>query len=123
MARRPRRTELLLAAGIVTWTAVAWGGRIGLAAGGEDLWAWARIGGSFLVAVIAAAGLALAPSSGWARMALWAFATWTLVVWGRSLVVNWTGQGSLPFKLVHTALAVGFFALAWWGARTAATEG
>jgi hypothetical protein len=38
----------------------------------------------------------------------------TVILWVRSLIVNWAGDGTLPFKLVHTVLAIGFFALAVW---------
>lgn len=41
------------------------------------------------------------------------------------MVVNWTGSGSLPFKLVHTVPAIGFFILAylvWKVARSWAGE-
>jgi hypothetical protein len=41
------------------------------------------------------------------------FAFWTTALWLRSMVVTWTGSGSLPFKLVHTVLAIGFFILAY----------
>lgn len=107
------RRRWILAAGIVAWTAVAWGGRIGLLVGGEDLWAWVRIGGSIGLAMAAGAALLLASSSRWTAWLLAVFAGWTVVIWSRSLVVNWLGSGSLPFKLVHTVLATGFFVLAW----------
>jgi hypothetical protein len=52
------------------------------------------------------------------------FSVWTVVLWVRSLVVNWTGTGSLPFKLVHTVLAIGFFILvvSVWGFAHDSTE-
>lgn len=96
---------------------MAWGSRIGLLVGGEDLWAWARIGGSILLGLMVGSVLALAPSSHWTRWVLVAFSAWTVLIWARSLVVNWLGSGSLPFKLVHSALAAGFFGLAWWAWR------
>lgn len=111
------RRRSILAAGIVVWTAVAWGGRIGLLVGGEDLWAWVRIGGSIGLALLAGAALVLAPTARWTGWLLAVFAGWTFVIWGRSLIVNWIGPGSLPFKLVHTLLAAGFFAIAWWAWR------
>jgi hypothetical protein len=51
------------------------------------------------------------------------FAVFTVVLWIRSLIVNWQGEGSLPFKLVHTILALGFFALAWWAVSFARATG
>jgi hypothetical protein len=81
--------------------------------GGEDPWAWVRIGGSIGLALLAGAALALAPLSRWTARLLTVFAGWVVVIWSRSLLVNWVGSGSLPFKLVHTALAAGFFVLAW----------
>jgi hypothetical protein len=45
----------------------------------------------------------------------------TVVLWIRSLIVSWAGDGSLPFKMVHTVLALGFFALALWAFTYATT--
>ena len=104
----------MLAGAILVWTLIAWGGRINLLVGGEDLWAWARIGGSIILALIVGAGLVVSPSSDWTRWGLVAFSVWTVLIWTRSLVVNWLGSGSMPFKLVHTLLAAGFFGLVWW---------
>ena len=104
----------MLAGAIVIWTLIAWGGRISLLVGSEDLWAWARIGGSIVLALIVGIGLVVAPSRGWTRWGLVVFSVWTALIWARSLVVNWLGSGSMPFKLVHSALAAGFFGLAWW---------
>lgn len=117
------RQRWILAAAIVGWTAVAWGGRVGLLVGGEDPWAWVRIGGSFGLAILAGAALVLAPTARWADWTLSVFAGWTVVVWARSLIVNWIGSGSLPFKLVHTVLAAGFFALAWWAWKGSRHQG
>lgn len=103
-----------LAIGIVVWTLVAWGGRIGLLTSGEGLGAWLRIGGSIAIGLFAAATLLLPQLEGVRRAALIVFAVFTVVLWIRSLVVNWTGDGSMPFKIVHAILAIGFFALAWW---------
>lgn len=111
------RRRWILAAAIIGWTAVAWGGRLGLLVGGEDLWAWIRIGVSIGLALLAGAALVLAPTTRWAGWSLAAFAGWVFVIWSRSLIVNWIGSGSLPFRLVHTVLAGGFFALAWWAWR------
>ena len=104
----------MLAAAIVVWTAIAWGGRIGLLTGGENLWAWARIAGSIAIALIAGAALVFRLPSRWRNRTLVVFVAWTIFLWSRSLVVNWIGSGSLSFKLVHTVLGAGFLALAWW---------
>lgn len=106
--------RIALAVGIAVWTLVAWGGRIGLLTSGEGLGAWLRIGGSIAIGLFAAATLLLPQLEGARRAALIVFAVFTVVLWLRSLVVNWTGDGSMPFKIVHTVLAIGFFALAWW---------
>ena len=50
------------------------------------------------------------------------FSIFAVVLWVRSLIVNWIGGGALQFKLVHTVLAVGFFALAVWAFTTALSE-
>jgi len=110
-----------LAIAIGGWTLLAWGGRIGLLAGGEGVWAWLRIGGSLLVGTMAVVCLTF-PGLRWARRpSLLLFAMFTVVLWARSLYVNWVGSGSLPFKVVHSVLALGFFALAWWAYKLAGT--
>lgn len=106
--------RLALALAIVVWTSVAWGGRVGLLAGGEGLGTWLRIGGSLLVGLFAAATLVIPQLEGARRWALIVFSVFTVVLWARSLVVNWVGDGTLPFKLVHTVLALGFLVLVWW---------
>lgn len=103
-----------LALGILVWTLVAWGGRIGLLTRGEGPGAWLRIGGSIAIGLFAAATLLLPLLEGARRPALIVFAVFTVLLWIRSLVVNWTGDGSMAFKVVHTALAIGFLALAAW---------
>ncbi|MFP3882977.1 MAG: hypothetical protein ACLFRT_00725 [Actinomycetota bacterium] len=103
-----------LAIGIAVWTLVAWGGRIGLLTSGEGMDAWLRIGGSIVIGLFAAATLLVPQLEGARKSALILFAVFTVVLWIRSLVVNWTGDGSMPFKIVHTVLAIGFFALALW---------
>lgn len=114
-----RDRPVLLALAIVVWTGAAWGGRVGLLTGSEDYWAWARIGGSIVIGAGAALVL-LVPGLARARTpVLLLFSGWTALLWARSLIVNWLGSGSIPFKLVHTVLALGFFALAWWAAAAA----
>lgn len=111
------RTWLALA--IVIWTALTWGGRIRLLTTPEqaDLANWLRIGGSVLIGLAAALVLWLAPRGVLERGVLTAFAVWTVALWIRSLVTVWAGDNSLPFQLVHTVLAGGFLALAFWAAR------
>jgi hypothetical protein len=99
---------------IAGWTLLAWGGRIGLLAGGEGLGSWLRIGGSILIGLFAALTLVVPRLETIRRPTLVVFAVFTIVLWARSLYVNWTGSGSLPFKLVHTVLAIGFYGLAIW---------
>lgn len=115
VGRRGRRLGLGLA--IVIWTAVAWGGRIGLLAESDSIWAWARIGGSVLVGLLVALALVSAIGDGWADGVIVLFVVWTTVLWARSLAVNWMGDGSPAFILVHTVLAAGFFTLAWFVCR------
>lgn len=103
-----------LAIAITVWTLAAWGGRIGLLTIGEGIWSWLRIGGSLLIGLLAAAALALPQLESARKPALLVFSVFTVLLWARSLIVNWVGDGSLPFKLVHTVLALGFFALALW---------
>ena len=108
----------VLAGLIVAWTLIAWGGRVGLLVGGEGWTSWVRIGGSLMLGLLAAAVLVLPGWRGLSRPILVTFSAWTVLLWGRSLIVTWTGSGSLAFKLVHTVLAAGFFALAVWAWRT-----
>lgn len=109
----------LLAVAIAVWTLLAWGGRIGLLVGGEGLASWLRIGGSLLIGLFAAITLVARRLEPVRRPALVVFAVFTMLLWARSLYVNWTGSGSLPFKTVHTVLALGFFALALWALAAA----
>lgn len=106
--------RVVLGVAIAVWTLAAWGGRIGLLTNGEGLWAWVRIGGSLAIGLFAAATLLIPQLEGARRWALLLFSIFTVLLWARSLWVTWVGDGSLPFKLVHTVLAVGFFALAAW---------
>ena len=103
-----------LAVAIAVWTLAAWGGRIGMLAGGEGMDSWLRIGGSISIGLLATATLLLPALQSARKPVLIFFAIFTVVLWIRSLIVNWAGDGSMPFKLVHTVLALGFFALAWW---------
>lgn len=107
--------RVALAVAIGVWTLAAWGGRIGLLTSGEGLGAWLRIGGSLLIGLFATAALLIPQLESMRRPALIVFSVFTVILWVRSLIVNWMGDGSLPFKLVHTVLALGFFALVWWG--------
>lgn len=99
---------------IAFWTLAAWGGRIGLLTTGDGLGDWLRIGGSVVIGLGTAATLLSSRLQAWRKPVLVVFAWFTILLWVRSLIVNWGGDGSLPFKLVHTFLALGFFALAWW---------
>lgn len=85
-------------------------------ASGEGVGAWLRIGGSLAIGLFAAATLAVPQLEGARRPALIFLSVFTVVLWIRSLIVTWVGDGSLPFKMVHTVLALGFFALVWWAA-------
>lgn len=98
---------------VAVWTAVAWGGRVGLLAVGDDLFDILRIVGSVLIGFAAALVLVVPRFSVLRRTVLWVFVAWSVSIWARSIVVNWTEGGTLAFKLVHTVLAAGFFALAW----------
>lgn len=115
------RTALGIA--IAVWTLLAWGGRIGLLVDGDGMGAWIRIGGSIVIGLFAAATLVFDQLEPARRAALVVFALWCLVIWSRSLFVNWTGDGSLSFKLVHTVLGVGFFVLGALGMIIAFTGG
>lgn len=106
--------RVALAISIAVWTVAAWGGRIGLLTSGEGLAAWLRIGGSILIGLFAVAALLIPQLEAVRKPALIVFAIFTVVLWARSLIVNWIGDGSIPFKIVHTVLALGFFALASW---------
>lgn len=115
-----------LALAITLWTLLAWGGRIGLLVGGEGVGSWVRIGGSIVIGLFAAATLLFPRLEPVRRPTLVIFALFTIILWARSLYVNWAGSGSLPFKLVHTVLAGGFFVLSLWAvtaARTPAATG
>lgn len=108
-----------LAIAIVAWTALTWGGRIRLLTSPEQTdWAnWTRIAGSILIGLATAAVLVLAAESSWERWLTTLFAVWSTAIWLRSLVTVWTGDNSTAFKAVHTVLAAGYLALAFWAAR------
>ena len=108
-----------LAAGVLVWTALAWGGRIGLLTDGEGWSDLLRIGGSLLLGLVTAIVLAVPSLRSRAAPLFFLFSIWTTGLWLRSMVVNWSGSGSLAFKLVHTVLAAGFFGLAYLVWRTA----
>jgi hypothetical protein len=119
------RNPLWLAAGVLLWTGVAWGGRIGLLTDGDGWSDLLRIGGSLLLGLATAIALAMPSLRPRSATLFYLFAFWTTALWLRSMVVNWTGSGSLPFKLVHTILAAGFFDpayLVWKVARSRTVE-
>jgi hypothetical protein len=120
MTKKPTR----IAAGLLAWTVVAWGGRIGLLTDGVGSADFLRIGGSLLIGLATALALAMPSVRLRALPMYYVFCVWNVVLWGRSLVVNWTGTGSLPFKLVHAVLAIGFFILvvSVWGFAHDSTE-
>ena len=107
------RTALGTAIAVVT--IAAWGGRIGLLTEGEaGVWDWIRIGGSLLLGLFTSAALLIPALEPVRKPALITFAVWSGVLWGRALIVNWVGDGSMPFKVVHTVLAAAFFGVAIW---------
>jgi hypothetical protein len=112
------RNPLWLAAGVLLWTGVAWGGRIGLLTDGDGWSDLLRIGGSLLLGMVTPIALAVSSLRSRSAPLFYLFGIWTTGLWLRSMVVNWTGSGSLPFKLVHTVLAVGFFGFAYLVWRT-----
>lgn len=109
-----------LGAAVLVWTLLAWGGRIGLLTDGDGVFDAVRIGGSILIGLATAAVLVFPGLRGRANLVLYGFIVWTVGLWARSLIVNWSGSGSVPFKLVHTVLAAGFLVLVvgvWSSAR------
>ncbi|MEX1037752.1 MAG: hypothetical protein WDZ96_02725 [Acidimicrobiia bacterium] len=117
------RAPVWLALSVLVWSGVAWGGRIGLlteADGWSDL---IRIGGSLLLGLATAVALFVPSLRVRSAPLFYSFAIWTVVLWLRSMVVNWSGSGNLPFKLVHTILAAGFFILAYLVWRYARESG
>jgi hypothetical protein len=119
------RKPLWLGAAVLLWTGVAWGGRIGLLTDGDGWPDLLRIGGSLLIGLVTAIALAVPSLRSRSAPLLYVFSVWTTALWLRSMVVNWSGSGSLAFKLVHTVLAAGFFSLAylvWRAVRTARAE-
>lgn len=109
----------MLAGTILAWTLIAWGGRMGLLTGGEDWWAWVRIGGSMLIGSVAALSLVVPRLRPLKRPVLYLFAVWSVLVWTRSVIAVWAGSGSTAFKLVHTGLALGFYLIAGWAVTSA----
>jgi hypothetical protein len=114
-----------VAASVLLWTLIAWGGRIGLLTDGHGWADLLRIGGSLLVGLATALALAVPSVRPRAVPLFFFFCLWTAVLWGRTMIVNWSGAGSLPFKLVHTVLAIGFLILigsVWGFARESKPE-
>ena len=109
-----RATPWALPLALLAWTAVSWGGRIGLLtdAEGAQVATWARVGGSIVVGMVTAWSAWRRPA--WHRVAAIVFVGWTVLLWARALVVNWIAPPSLAFALVHTLLAAVWFLLAWW---------
>jgi hypothetical protein len=114
---------LWLAAGVLLWTGVAWGGRIGLLTDGDGWSDLLRIGGSLLLGMVTPIALAVPSLRSRSAPLFYLFGIWTTGLWLRSMVVNWTGSGSLPFKLVHTILAAGFFWFRLCGLEGGAQQG
>jgi hypothetical protein len=114
-------SRTVLAIAIAVWTLLTWGGRIRLLTDADqaDVGNWARIGGSVLVGAAAVAVLLLSGGSALERWVLTLFALWSVGLWGRSLVVVWTGPESTGFKAVHTVLAAGYLVLAALAVRRA----
>ncbi len=115
-----RRNQIILGLAVIAWTGIAWGGRIGLMTGEEEWTSALRVGGSLLIGLAAGMVLLVPWLDVALRPVLYLFVGWTVVLWTRSLIVNWIGSGSLPFKLVHTVLGAGFFALCWFALRASA---
>ncbi len=107
---------------IAAWTLISWGGRIGLLtdADGADLRSWLRIGGSLALGLVTGAAFV---SGRMVRVTGYVFAAWTSFVWVRSLVTVWTEPNTLAFRLVHTALALVWFALVAGAVRAAQATG
>lgn len=112
-----------LALAVLVWTAVAWGGRIGLLTDGDGWSDLIRIGGSLLLGLATAVALAIPTLRLRSAPLFYSFGIWTVALWLRTMLVNWAGSGSLPFKLVHTILAAGFFILAYLVWRYARESG
>lgn len=117
---RPRpgtRGALGLAVAVAAWTVLSWGGRVALLGqAGAALGDVLRIGGSLVLG--AAVTWSLWRGSAWHRPVALVFAAWSAGVWLRALVTAWIDPPSTGFALVHTALALGWFALAWLVARS-----
>jgi hypothetical protein len=111
MSPRAVSPPRLLAVAVLAWTAVSWGGRIGLLTEAEaaDAFTLVRVYGSIALALAVAAGLWW--RTAWHRGIGWVFAAWTVALWARALVVAWTDPPSTGFAVVHTVLALGWFAL------------
>lgn len=109
----------VLAIAVLAWTALSWGGRIGLLTEAEagDAFTVVRVWGSIGISLATAAALWWRPP--WGRAMGWVFGTWSAAVWARAIVVTWLDPPSLAFGIVHTVLAIGWFVLAWLVVRDA----
>ena len=107
---------------IAVWAAVTWGGRIGLLTGDVSGWAKVRIAVSLVLAFVAVIGLGSRVA--WRKPAVVAYAAGVFVIWGSSMVSVMTDSTtSVPFRLVHTFLALGSMALAGYALRCVKRSG
>lgn len=111
-----------LALVIAVWTAFTWGGRIGLLTGEESGGAKLRIAVSLGLAVFAVIGLGSRVA--WRRPAVAAYTVGVFVIWGSSMAsVMADPTTSVPFRLVHTVLAIGSMGLAGYALRLVMRSG
>ena len=90
-----------LAVLVAVWALVTWGGRIGLLQEGAGWLDWTRIVGSLAVAAMAT--VLLWSDRRW--RVLWIYSGLTALIWVGSLASVWSGEHSVGFRLVHSALA------------------
>ncbi len=97
-----------LAVLVAVWALVTWGGRIGLMQEGAGWLDWFRIAGSLAVAATATTLL----WRGRRSPVLWVYSGFTTLIWVTSLVLVWSAEHPVGFRLVHSALAAGSLMLA-----------